>query len=428
MYLDCKAIYWSNPYVHVKIYAMSQTTVQMSDEKRRRISLLIPADTDRAVNIAVLWLAVFGTLMIGSASMGLAVSNPVYLPITVAKQIIFIIIGYVFMVQLMQHFTLRLLHSQVFGLMIVGIGFLLFLASLFEFNSSGSKAWILLPIGITQVTIQPSEFAKIALILIVAAYTGDVKRTFKDENYIWKRPFFIGLIYVGIVLILQHDFGSAVVMGTLCVICIMIPSHPQLRKFQKAFGGFYLFGMLFAVFLLSPLGEPVIRHLPLEDYQISRILSAIDPFQDQYNTGYQLILGLIAFAAGGWKGLGYGASVRKYTRFPAANTDFILAIVVEELGIFGFLAIMIPYAVIVVQLFRYALKMRSEQAKIILVGVAMYIVIHALFNIGGVTGLIPLTGVPLLMISSGGSSTMALMGALGVAQAVIMRYRKGEIR
>jgi cell division protein FtsW len=332
------------------------------------------------------------------------------------------------MVQMMRRFSFRLLHSQTFGLIIVGIAFLLFLASLFDFNGSGSKAWILLPIGITQVTLQPSEFAKVALILIIAAYTGDVKKTFKDKNYIWKRPFFIGLGYAFIVLVLQHDFGSAVVMGTICVVCILIPSHPQLRSFQKFIGWFYAVGMLFAVFLLSPLGEPVIRHLPLEDYQISRILSAIDPFQDQYNTGYQLILGLIAFAAGGWKGLGYGASVRKYTRFPAANTDFILAIIVEELGIFGFLAVMIPYTIIVVQLFRYALKMRSEQGKIILVGVAMYIVIHSLFNIGGVTGLIPLTGVPLLMISSGGSSTMSLMAALGIAQAVILRWNRGEFQ
>ena len=407
---------------------MSEHTAAMPGTGGRLRSLLIPPDTDRAINISVLWLALFGTLMIGSASMGLAVNNPLYLPVTVAKQIIFIMIGYVFMVQLMHRFSLRLLHSQAFGLMIVGIGFLLFLASLFDFNGSGSKAWILLPIGITQVTLQPSEFAKVALILIVAAYTGDIKRTFRDKTYIWKRPFLIGLAYVLIVLILQHDFGSAVVMASLCVICILIPSHPQLRKFQKGIGGLYAFGMLFALFLLSPLGEPIIRHLPLEDYQISRILSAIDPFQDQYNTGYQLILGLIAFAAGGWKGLGYGASVRKYTTFPAANTDFILAIIVEELGIFGFLAVMIPYTIIIVQLFRYALRMRSEQAKIILIGVAMYIVIHSLFNIGGVTGLIPLTGVPLLMISSGGSSTMSMMGAIGIAQAIIRRYHTGEIQ
>ncbi|MBO7703766.1 MAG: FtsW/RodA/SpoVE family cell cycle protein, partial [Solobacterium sp.] len=110
------------------------------------------------------------------------------------------------------------------------------------------------------------------------------------------------------------------------------------------------------------------------------------------------------------------------------NTDFILSIVVEELGIFGFLLIFIPYMVIIVQLYRYAMKMENEQARIILVGTAMYLVIHCLFNIGGVTGMIPLTGVPLLMISSGGSSTLAFMAAIGLAQAVIDQYRKGRIK
>ena len=84
--------------------------------------------------------------------------------------------------------------------------------------------------------------------------------------------------------------------------------------------------------------------------------------------------------------------------------------------------------IIIVQLFRYAMKIKSEQARIILVGTAMYLVIHCLFNIGGVTAMIPLTGVPLLMISSGGSSTLAFMVSIGLAQAVISQYRKGLIQ
>ena len=95
---------------------------------------------------------------------------------------------------------------------------------------------------------------------------------------------------------------------------------------------------------------------------------------------------------------------------------------------FGFLLIFVPYMIIIVQLFRYALKIKSEQARVILVGTAMYLMIHSFFNIGGVTGMIPLTGVPLLMISSGGSSTLAFMAAIGLAQAVIDQYRKGLIQ
>ncbi|NCB33486.1 MAG: FtsW/RodA/SpoVE family cell cycle protein, partial [Erysipelotrichia bacterium] len=278
------------------------------------------------------------------------------------------------------------------------------------------------------ISIQPSEFTKIMVILIVAAYCGDIQRRFPTPGVMVKRPFILIIGYLLIVMVLQSDLGSAVVIGLIAVVCFMIPQHPQLRKYQHIFAGLLLIGVLTMVFLLTPLGETVIEHLPLRQYQANRILSAINPFTDQYNTGYQLINGLVSFATGGWTGLGFGNSVRKYTDFPAANTDFILAIIVEELGYVGFLLVFIPYIIIIWRLFHYAARMESERGRIILVGTAMYILVHCLFNIGGVTGLIPLTGVPLLMISAGGSSTVALMTAVGIAQAVIIQYRRGEIR
>ena len=216
-------------------------------------------------------------------------------------------------------------------------------------------------------------------------------------------------------------------MALIAFTCFLIPSHPQLRRTQRRLGLLFLALLAFTVILLTPWGEGLINALPLKEYQKNRILSAINPFADQYNTGYQLINGLVSFATGGWFGLGFGNSVRKYTNFPAANTDFILAIIVEELGIVGFLAVFIPYCIIIIQLFRYAQKIRSEKAKIILVGTAMYFLIHMIFNIGGVTGLIPLTGVPLLMISAGGSSTLSIMCCVGFSQAVIAKYKQGEI-
>ena len=161
------------------------------------------------------------------------------------------------------------------------------------------------------------------------------------------------------------------IMALIAFTCFLIPSHPQLRRTQRRLGLLFLALLAFTVLLLTPWGEGLINALPLKEYQKNRILSAINPFADQYNTGYQLINGLVSFATGGWFGLGFGNSVRKYTNFPAANTDFILAIIVEELGIVGFLAVFIPYCIIIIQLFRYAQKIRSEKAKIILVGTAM---------------------------------------------------------
>ena len=391
----------------------------------------MPRGTDPWINISMLILAIFGLLMISSASMGIAidsdhVNNPFYLAITLGKQIVFLLGGYIGMRFLAKHFTFKFFKGSSFTAMgVLMAGLLVF--CLFFSAGGGSKAWIRIPFPGIEVSIQPSEFAKIVSVLIVAGYLGDVKVKFKNNYDIWLRPFiFIGS-YIFIVVILQKDFGSAAVIALISGVCVLIPTHPQLKGCQKVISILFIALFIFAIYILSPLGTSLIKKLPLQAYQINRFLSALNPFTDQYGTGYQLINGLVSFATGGWFGLGYGNSIRKYTNFPAANTDFILAIVVEELGIAGFLLIFIPYMIIVVKLFSYAFKMKSEKGKIILIGVALYIVIHTLLNVGGVTGLIPLTGVPLLMISSGGSSTLSLMLAIGIAQAVIMRFNRGEI-
>ncbi len=291
----------------------------------------------------------------------------------------------------------------------------------------GARAWIRFPLGTTEVTIQPSEFAKIVGILIIAGFLGDLKTKKKTSWELIKVPVLLILSFVAIVALLQSDFGSGAVIFLIAVIAFLIPQHPQLTKWQRGivFTGFI--GIATLIFLMSPMGESFIDYLPLQQYQKLRILSAMNPFIDQYGSGYQLVNGLVSFASGGFFGVGFGNSIRKYTNFPAANTDFILAIIVEELGFLGFLVIFIGYGIIIWRLFKYAFKMKSEKGRIILIGTAMYLFIHFVLNVGGVVGLIPLTGIPLLLISYGGSSTMACMIAIGLSQAVISKFRKGEI-
>ena len=178
-----------------------------------------------------------------------------------------------------------------------------------------------------------------------------------------------------------------------------------------------------SVYMLSQKGASLIEKMTfLQEYQRNRFISAVDPFYDRYNTGFQLIKGLTSIAIGGWFGRGFGQSINKYSQFPAANTDYILAILIEELGYIGFLLLMVLYGIIIFRILSYALLIKSEKAKVVLVGTASYLLIHMLLNIGGVTGMIPLTGVPLLMISAGGSSTMAFMMSLGLCQAIISAF------
>lgn len=396
----------------------------MNVTQRRKFSLRMPYRYDMIIHLCTLILAVFGLFMVASATMGQAGGDVMSLAKTIIKQLVFTVAGYLGMVVMARWFSFERVKRLIAP--IVLMTFILLLMALF-WEVGGARAWIKIPIPGQEVTIQPSEFAKVVIIMVIATYLGDIRNQKLSTRDLLRNPLLIVGGFCFIVAILQSDFGSAIVMAGIACICFLVVSHPALARLQRGLVMILLIGVAFTVWILSPMGEHLIESLPFESYQIQRFTSAMNPFADQYGSGYQLINGLVSFARGGWTGLGYGNSIQKYTNFPAASTDFILAIVVEELGIFGFLVILISYGFLVGRMLMFAMKMKSQRGRVVLVGVSMYFFIHFLFNVGGVTGLIPLTGVPLLMISSGGSSTMAVMIAIGMAQAVIAQYRQKKL-
>lgn len=398
----------------------------MENKKRKFEYFRLPRYIDKPIHYAIMTLAVFGFIMVVSASMGLAIGDNNYLIATGIKLFLFTMVGYMGMTIMARFFTFKRLNSLMEATMVVTV--ILLMACLGFSGSGGAKAWIQIPIAVTEVTFQPSEIAKLVCVLCIANYLGDNMKIYRKPWNLIKYPISFVMICAFIILVLQSDLGSAAVLLIMSTVSFLILKNPSLRKIQKGIVIVGVIGALLAFFLLyTPMGENFIRLLPLKDYQINRILSAINPFIDRYNTGYQLINGLVAFASGGFFGVGFGNSIRKYTDFPASNTDFILAIVVEELGFMGFLLIAICYMVIIIRLYKYAFKMKNEKGRIVLAGVATYLFVHFLFNVGGVTGFIPLTGVPLLMISAGGTSTFATMVAIGLGQAIISQYRQGVI-
>lgn len=404
-----------------------------ANKKKRRLNnpFRLSADSDLVIHLTLLFLAFFGTIMIGSATMGTAVGDSVSLAFNIVKQLIFVIAGYLIMAFASRKFKLSQLHGNMFSMCIILL-YVLLLACLAFAAVNGAKAWIRIPIGSFEVTLQPSEFSKVATILVVAGHLGDRNRSKDEKSTLWSiihRPVIICGIMSFIICVLQGDFGSMVIQFMLFCICYLIPRSEKLRRSQTILRILFYAAVIAAVYLLSPYGEEMIEKLPfLKDYQINRLLSAINPFEDAYGSGYQLIASLIAFSEGGIFGKGLGKSTRKYMSFPEANTDFILAIVVEELGLVGFIFLLALYAVIIFRLLYFARKMHSEAGRIVLVGTAMYFLLHIFFNVGGVTGLIPLTGIPLPLVSAGGSSAMAFMLAIGLSQAVISAYRRGDIR
>lgn len=399
-------------------------------EKKRKgiLSWLLPAEgSDIFITGALLILAFLGIIMIGSASMGEATTQ-LELLVNIAKQAVFVVIGYFVMVYMTHHFRISQLKGNGFSMCIILL-YVLLLACLAFTAVNGSKAWIRIPLGVAEVTIQPSEFAKVATFLIVAAHLGDVRFTDDQKLFdIIRKPVIICGSMAFIILVLQSDLGSMAVQFLIFCVCYLVPRSPRLKKSQRVLSILFYVTVIGVIVLLSPIGEELIDNLPIQDYQKNRFIAAINPFQDAYGSGYQLIASLVAFSEGGFFGKGFGNSTRKYMSFPEATNDFILAIYVEEWGWVGFIALIVIYSVIIFRLLSYAKKIQQDSARVILVGTAMYFLIHIFFNVGGVTGLIPLTGVPLPLMSAGGSSAVAFMMSVGISQSIISAYKRGIIK
>ena len=192
-----------------------------------------------------------------------------------------------------------------------------------------------------------------------------------------------------------------------------------------------LIGFVLVFIGMSPIGLPIVEKmadLPLLGHIAARFVNAANPTAlDMYGGGYQPSHALYAITSSGIFGLGFGNSTRKYGYLTQADSDYILAIIVEELGIFGLLFITIGYGIIIFRLFRYAFKTNFVPYKIILSGAAIYLGAHFMLNVGGVSALLPLTGVPLLFISDGGSALVSAFITMGLCQHVIAKINTTEL-
>ena len=161
-----------------------------------------------------------------------------------------------------------------------------------------------------------------------------------------------------------------------------------------------------------------------DNYMLGRFLASANPFEYAYDVGYHVVMSLVTFGSGGLTGVGLGNSIHKHMNFPNPSTDFILPVIVEEGGVLLYVVIFILYLGILIPIIRYSLTTKNIYSKICLFGFAAYFMSHFILNVGGVTGLIPLTGVPLLLLSGGGSSLMACFGIIGSCQGEIIRERE----
>ena len=386
---------------------------------------------DKTVYFCVVILTIYGIVMIGSASVGQSAKmGPMYASMNMIKQAIFVLGGFAAMIFLTRCFKKSWVNANSTWIF-YAMGLVLMLACLFFEDGKGSHAWI----RIGSFTIQPAEFMKVIMILFLSFHFGEIEeycqiprnitRQKKEElqkRKLWYcilRPILAIFIAFFVGVFLQKDMGSSLIMAFICMMLFFITPRPYYTKYKKLalillVIGFILI-LLSATFILKP-------------YQLGRIYTWLNPLGDIEGDGWQLTNALIAFATGGLFGKGFGSSTQKYGYIPESHNDFIVAIIYEELGLVGFMLFLIPYVIIIYKMFHYALRIKDTKSKLILYGVGLYFFTHLLVNVGGVSGFIPMTGVPLLLISSGGSSTLAAMMGLGIAQSILAKYNRDLLK
>lgn len=259
------------------------------------------------------------------------------------------------------------------------------------------------------LSLQPSEFAKIIIIIYLSVYYSKNKDNL-DNQWTIIKPMIFAILVAGIVVI-QPDMGTSGIIGLIAL--FMFYAIPMDKKSRGIFNKIFIGGILLIILVLVVAGGKF-----LQSYQLDRF-NYFDPCERyQEKTGYQLCNSFIAFNNGGLKGQGLGGSTQKYLYLPESYTDFIFPIIVEEWGLVIGIVIIFAYMFVLFRIIQISRRATNLKNSLLCYGVFVYLLLHIMINLLGVTGVIPLTGVPLPFLSYGGSYTICLMIALGIVQRV----------
>ncbi|GGJ43037.1 putative lipid II flippase FtsW [Virgibacillus salexigens] len=357
---------------------------------------------DFTLMITPILLAAFGLVMIYSASMVFAVVQEYSATHYLTQQSIRFamgLAGFIICCLFPYKYYQKLIKPLILGVILLLIGVLLFGSSV-----NNAQSWFL--------GIQPAEFAKLALILYLASVYS------KKQDYIneFSKGVLPPLILTGIILgliVMQPDIGTASII--FFIACSVIFSSGI--RFKHLF---ILIGIGVALLLLA---TPYM----ITDERLSRFTGAYQPFQTPDSDGYQLIQSYVAIGNGGLLGEGLGQSVQKLGYLTEAHTDFIMAVVAEELGFVGVVIVIGMLAIIVIRGIVISRKAQDSFAALLAIGISSMVGLQAFINLGAISGLLPITGVPLPFVSYGGSSLLVLMISMGILNNIAMHVKKREL-
>jgi cell division protein FtsW len=377
----------------------------MAIQNQIKVNNLKPEEAISAKLYYALVIATFGLLFIGMVMILSASTTVSYKQfnnqyIIFLRQLMFASIGVVMMMAISRLPKVFFFKWSKVALWLSIVLLVLVLIPSIGISVAGQRNWISLW---GPFRLQPSEIAKLTLIVWGSVV---LSKQIRSKITTWQNllvPVFpVGAI-IAVLVILEGDLGTALILGPILLSLFYAIGAPVKLFTWSAMAG------LLVILLLSI----------QESYRIQRFLSWINPSAENQDAGWQVTHGKYALASGGWTGIGLGASKEKWGWLPAAHTDFIFAVVGEELGLVGTLIVLALIGTIAYVALTLARKTNDLFTKLIATSVMAWIVVQSIINVGAVLGLLPVTGVPLPLVSYGGSSLVFTMSAIGVLMAVL---------
>lgn len=362
---------------------------------------------DKPLFILTLILFVLGLVMIFSASNVTSYMNGGSPYAYFFRQGLFLIVSFIFCIIMVKF------NTKFYGMMsnILLIAFVAVLILLLIYGKATNYAVSWIPIG--PFTLQPSEFIKIIMIVFMARFY-EVHEKRLNNFFIALIPLIIGVV-ITFLIMLQPDLGTAIIFAALTGIVFFSSPVSKVIKFKVIALFFGMCLVIGAVLIMS--GGSFLQARQLERFNFTR------PCDRLLDTGNQVCNGYIAINNGGLTGIGLGNSTQKYLYLPYPYTDFIFAVIVEELGLVVGIGIILAYMYLLYRILKIGRESYTNRGALLCYGVAVYIFLHVIVNLMGLFGLMPMTGVPLPFMSYGGSFTLCLMVSLAIVQRVNIENR-----
>jgi len=347
---------------------------------------------DRWLFIVTLVLVFVGLVMVFSASAVIAKERYHSGYFFLLRQLGWAVAGFIAMMVGMRIDYKRLKHpAVVFSLL--GVTMLMLISVFFLDRSHNTHRWI----HLAGFSFQPSELAKPVLILFLAFFLENRTKSMDDWRNTLIPAVIPTLVFIGLI-VFQPDLGTAIACGAITV-CILFVAGLEVKYLAYAFVG-SLLPLYFLIFHVA--------------YRRDRILAFLNPYSDPQGRGFHIIQSLIAISTGGLTGVGLMEGKEKLFYLPEPHTDFIFSVLGEELGLVGCLAVVLLFAVFCWRGIRTALRTPDVFGRFIAVGITSMVVVQAFINISVVLGLMPTKGIPLPLISYGGSSLFITLACVGV--------------